>query len=350
MMQLTGMCKKKSKWWKEKGPFFDVVISSRIRLARNLSLFPFPHRANSVQQKEILEKSEKAIKVNQYMKDSQILRLSELDKIDLQLLMERHLISYEHSIGQGYRGVAIDKKEVISIMINEEDHLRLQVMYPGLQLFKAWALATKTDDRLNEKMNYAFSHQWGYLTACPTNVGTGLRVSCMMHLPVLVLTRKIDAVLRNLSKIGFVVRGLYGEGTEVMGDLFQISNAVTLGQNEESIIDNIERVIKPIIEFERQSRIKLMEKNRIGVEDMIYRAYGMLKYIRSITFNETMDLLSKIRLGLYLNLELDCDIPLINELMIFSQSAHIQELIGKSLSVVQRDELRAELIRKRFKK
>ncbi|MCK4533403.1 protein arginine kinase [bacterium] len=350
MMQLIRMCKKKSKWWKEKGPFFDVVISSRIRLARNLSLFPFPHKANNAQQKEILEKSEKAIKVNQYMKDSQILRFSELDKIDLQLLMERHLISYEHSLGQGYGGVAIDKKEVVSIMINEEDHLRLQVIYSGLQLFKAWALATKIDDKLNEKINYAFSHQWGYLTACPTNVGTGLRVSCMMHLPVLVLTRKIDAVLRNLSKIGFVVRGLYGEGTEVMGDLFQISNAVTLGQSEESIIDNIERVIKPIIEFERQSRIKLMEKNKVGVEDMIYRAYGILKYIRSITFSETMDLLSKIRLGLYLNLNLDCDISLVNELMILSQSAHIQELIGKPLSVVQRDELRAELIRKSFKK
>ncbi|MCK5533988.1 protein arginine kinase [bacterium] len=350
MMQLIQMCKRKGRWWKEKGPFYDVVISSRIRLARNLPLFPFPNRISNLQRKEILEKSEKAIKGNPYMKDAQILYLLELDKIDLQLLVERHLISYEHSQGQGHRAVAIDKKEVVSIMINEEDHLRLQVIYSGLQLSGAWGLATKIDDNLNKKINYAFSPRWGYLTACPTNVGTGMRASCLMHLPALVFTQKINVVLRNLSKIGFIVRGLYGEGTEVMGDLFQISNAVTLGQEEESIIDNIERVVKTIIEYERQNRIKLIEKDRIGIEDMIYRAYGMMKYMRSITFNETMNLLSKVRLGLYLNLDLDCDITEINELMILAQSAHIQELKGKQLSLVQRDGLRAELIRNKFKK
>ena len=345
MMQLRDMCKKKGKWWKEKSPFYDAVVSSRIRLARNLPFFPFPYRATPVQQKEILEKCEDAIRKSQWMKNSQILHFSELDKTDLKLLMERHLISYEHSKGQGYRGVVVDKGEVVSIMINEEDHLRLQVICSGLQLLKAWDLATKIDDDLSKKINYAFSHKWGYLTACPTNTGTGIRASCLMHLPALVLSKEINAVLQNLSKIGLVVRGLYGEGTKIMGDLFQISNSIALGQREESIIDNIERVVKPIIEYERQSRIMLTEKDKIGMENMIYRAYGTLRYNRSISFDETMELLSKVKLGLYLGLDLDCDINTINELSFLTQPAHIQESEGKQLSSSERDEWRARLIR-----
>ena len=214
---------------------------------------------------------------------------------------------------------------------------------------KAWNLATKMDNSLAKEIRFAFSHKLGYLTACPTNTGTGMRVSCLMHLPGLVLTREINAVLQNLSKLGLVVRGLYGEGTKVMGDLFQISSSVTLGQKEESIIDNVERVIKAIIDYENQSRLVLDGKEKIDLENMIYRAYGTLKYIRSINFEETLQLISKVKLGLYLKLNLGCDITSLNRLIFLTQPAHIQELEGKQMSPRQRDILRAELIRKELK-
>jgi len=348
-MQLQNMLKQKIGWLESRGNSPEIAISSRIRLARNLNKIPFPQRASREEQRKSFEKIKVACEEITYLKGAVILNLEEFDWVDRQFLLERHLISYEHSRGDGVRGLVIGDKELLSLMINEEDHIRLQGMQPGLELEQAWDILKLIDKEMDKRLDYAFSSKIGYLTACPTNTGTGMRASVLMHLPALVMNQEINKVLQALNKIGMVARGLYGEGTKVMGDLFQISNQVTLGPNEEGVIDNLKRVVKQVIDYEIQGRKDLFKENKGKVMDMICRAYGVLVNARQISFAETMELLSKVRLGIYFDLQLNTELDTLNGLMILTQPAHLQESVGKELLSSKRDFIRAEMIREKLK-
>ena len=345
-MKLMSMLKHKSGWLSNTGPMSDIVISSRIRIARNLNKIPFPHRANTQQQEESFMLIEEASRESSYLKKAVILNFKDYDRVDRQFLMERHLISYEHANGDGVRGVVVGDKELISIMINEEDHLRLQGMQSGLQLKEVWDVVEEIDNDIESRLVFAFSDEMGYLTACPTNTGTGLRASILVHLPALVLRNEIDRLLQMLGKLGIVTRGLYGENTKVMGDMFQISNQVTLGPVEETIISKLESVGKRVVDSELKSRNALYKEDKTEFEDKVYRAYGLLRNVRRISFQETMDLISKIKLGIYLGLAIETSIDILNELMIITQPSHLQEEFGERLQSNQRDVMRADLIRK----
>jgi len=335
-------------WLGGTGPESDIVISSRIRLARNLADMPFLSKA-SQKDRGIIEKRicEQLLKTN-IASDVIYLSLPPLSTVDRQFLVERHLISREHAYGKGQRGVCIGAKETISIMVNEEDHLRIQGLRSGLQVRETWEQVDDLDTRLEKVLEYAFSPQFGYLTVCPTNVGTGMRVSVMLHLPALVMTRQIDKVFQAVQKISLAVRGLYGEGTQASGDFYQISNQGTLGKTERDILQNIERVIPKIIEFERTVREGLLKDKREVIEDKVWRAYGMLQTARTINSEETMDLLSAVRMGVNLKIIRDVEISTVNELFIFTQPAHLQKMERAELNGPERDVMRATFIRNRL--
>ena len=277
------------------------------------------------------------------------LSLPPLAPLDRLFLVERHLISREHAFGKGPRGVGLGDRETISIMVNEEDHLRIQGLRSGFHLRAAWESVNEVDSRLEKRLNYAFDSQFGYLTVCPTNVGTGMRVSVMLHLPALVMTRQIEKVFQAVSKINLAVRGFYGEGTQASGDFYQISNQPTLGKSETEIIANVERIIPKIIEYERTVRQGLLDQKRAVVEDKVWRAYGMLQTARTIDSEETMDLLSALRMGVNLSLIPDVPISTVNELFISTQPAHLQKLERHELDSPERDIARAAFIRSRLR-
>jgi protein arginine kinase len=264
------------------------------------------------------------------------------------MLVERQLISREHSESHGQRGVGISDEENVSIMVNEEDHLRIQVLRSGFALDDCWQEINAIDDAIEADRTYAFSDRLGYLTACPTNCGTGIRVSVLMHLPGLVHTKEITKVFQALQKINLAVRGLYGEGSQAMGDFYQISNQVTLGKSEEQLIRTIKDVVPNIVSYERRVRQELVSKNRRGLHDQVSRAYGILKTARTISSEETMDLLSSVRLGINLGLIDDMEIPLINELFVHTQPAHLQKIRHEKLETVDRNVARADYIRQRL--
>ncbi|MCM8812494.1 MAG: protein arginine kinase, partial [Candidatus Omnitrophica bacterium] len=276
-------------------------------------------------------------------------RMSELSEIDKQVLVERHLISRDLVTDNPAKAVAISADETLSIMANEEDHLRIQVLLPGFDLAACWEQAEKIDSQLEKKMNFAFSSRMGYLTACPTNVGTGMRASVMLHLPALVLTKQINRVIQAIVKLGLTVRGLFGEGTEATGNFFQISNQVSLGRSESEIIDNIFRIINQILEYEQNARTALLNQNRSSLEDQVWRSYGILKNAHIISSSESIELLSNMCLGIDVGTIKGLSRKAINELFILSQPAHLQKLESKKLSTHQRDVQRADLIRKKLK-
>jgi protein arginine kinase len=366
--ELDGLLKQPSEWLRGAGPVPDIVISSRIRLARNLEKFPFATRATKATQAEVLKLAVEGIKQCPTIKHPLVLEMGELDEVDRQFLVERHLVSREHVIHPDHKGVAIGEGEVVSIMINEEDHLRLQVMRSGMNLADAWSLVDALDDELSETVPYAYSSDWGYLTCCPTNTGTGMRASVMAHLPALVITKQINKVLHTITKLGLTARGLYGEGTEASGNFFQISNQVALGRSEEEIIENIDRILKEVIHQEQTARDGLLTSNRTQLEDRVWRAFGLLKHAKTMSSNEALDLLSAVRLGVDLGLMSvnsaegrpasggggttsngdGLDRKVVNELFIFSQPAHLQKLEGKILTAKERDTKRAQLLRDRL--
>src|SRR5262249_46647754 len=272
-----------------------------------------------------------------------------LSILDRQFLVERQLISRELASAEGPRGVALGPHETVSLMVNEEDHLRLQVMRSGFTLDEAWQDIDKVDDLLEQRVNYAFSDEFGYLTACPTNVGTGMRSSVMLHLPALVLTKQIEKVFRALQKINLAVRGLYGEGSRASGDFYQISNQVTLGKSETTILTEIREVIPQIITYERQARQTLTRESRQALHDKVSRAFGTLRSATMMTSEETMDLLSSVRLGINLGLLEDITIPTVNQLFIQTQPAHLQKLMGGSLDGEERNAARARYLRSRLR-
>ncbi|MDD2679394.1 MAG: protein arginine kinase [Candidatus Omnitrophica bacterium] len=344
-MQLNDLLNHTSEWLKGTGPNSDIVISSRIRLARNLDKQIFPHWANKSQGQATLAAIKDGISRVDYLKRTMFFNLADIDSVDKQFLVERHLMSLEHAQKSDSKALAVDDEEIISIMINEEDHIRTQVMQSGFNLFEAWDIINEIDDALAKELNFAFLPDWGYLTACPTNAGTGMRGSVMLHLPALVMSRAIDRVMAAIAKLSFTTRGLYGEGTHAMGNFFQISNQVSLGPSENEIIESINGLIRQIIEQENQARENLVSKNGALLEDRINRSLGILKSARIISSQETVELLSMVRLGCDLGMIKNIDRRSINELFIITQPAHLQKKENKKLSSDERDLKRAELIR-----
>ncbi len=347
-MKVDSLLKQTCEWLKGTGPNSDIVMSSRVRLARNLADFPFSHWAAKKQQKETMDLLSEAAQSMEFLKNGLLVPMAEVDDVDKQFLLERHLISREHIVHPEYKAVMIGDKEVVSVMINEEDHLRVQVMQSGFNLQECWRIANRLDDSLHKRLKFAFSDEWGYLTACPTNAGTGLRASVMLHLPSLVMTKQITRVLQAITKLGMTARGLYGEGTEAEGNFFQISNQTTLGTAEEDVIDNLERIIRQVIGHEENARKTLMKQNRDLLQDKIWRSSGTLKSAHIINTKETLTLLSMVRLGVDMGLLADIDRRAVNELFILTQPAHLQKIEGKVLSSSQRDVKRANLIRRRL--
>ncbi|MFH1621667.1 MAG: protein arginine kinase [Candidatus Omnitrophota bacterium] len=347
-MKIDDLINNTSEWLRGTGSNSDIVISSRIRLARNIPNFPFPHWANKEQEGEIMEKAKLAIKNSPQLKEAEFFTLADLDNLDKQFLVERHLMSHEHATRSNGKALCLTENEVISIMVNEEDHFRIQVMKSGFDLDDVWQIVTKLDDDLSKNTPFAFSKELGYLTACPTNTGTGMRSSIMLHLPVLVMTRQINRVLDAIAKLSFTARGLYGEGTEASGNFFQISNQVSLGRKEAEIIDNLRGVIRQVIDQENTARQNLISKHKHMLEDKVWRSYGTLINAHIINSQETVELLSMLRLGQDLQIIKDLDRYLINELFILTQPAHLQKIEKKKLSPQERDVKRADLIREKL--
>jgi protein arginine kinase len=332
------------KGWQDKP---GIALCSRVRLARNFSGIPFPNSASPSQLDEVINRVIASAGNSKMLGGAIIKKCSELKKLDMQFLLESHLISREFAKKEEGSIIIIGENGAVNIMVNEEDHLRLQVMKPGADISEAWSIADSLETELGAGIDFAFTERWGYLTACPTNLGTGLRASVMMHLPSLVISRRIVEVLTNISRAGIIPRGAYGEGSEPSGNLFQISNQFTLGKTEESIIAEIERAAEDIIKEEENSRELLMSKDRQTLEDKIYRAFGILKSARIISSSEALELLSHLKLGVNLGM-IDLKESIINGLIIDVRPAHLQKIAGCELSRRERDVKRAELIRKKL--
>jgi protein arginine kinase len=348
-MKLSDLTTQAGEWLRGSGPMSEIVISSRIRLARNISGFPFLGKC-SRHQRQALEKKSRDIILNSNLAGQMLyVDLEDAPEVDRQLLVERHLISKPHASAEGARGVAVGESETVSIMVNEEDHLRIQVLRSGLQLEETWEQINKIDDALEAKLDFSFNPRFGYLTACPTNVGTGIRVSVMLHLPALKLTGEIEKVFRAAKDLRLAVRGLYGEGTEATGDFYQISNQTTLGKSEEEIISDFKHLVIPkIIDYEHHARRTLLNDRTVALDDKVQRAVGLLRAARLIASEETLFLLSHLRMGINLGRVKDIDIRTINELFLMTQPAHLQKMQGRKLEGDLRRAVRADFIRQRL--
>ncbi|HWD18510.1 MAG TPA: protein arginine kinase [Verrucomicrobiae bacterium] len=332
------------------GPHDRIVMSSRVRLARNLRGLAFPGWAKKPERVKSLEILRPAVESLPQLPNAFSETMDNLGGLDKQILVERHLISREHAAKSAGSGLVLNKEESLCVMINEEDHLRMQALRPGLQLKQAWLAIDQVDSELERRLDYAFSSDLGYLTACPTNLGTGIRVSAMLHLPGLVLAEQINQIIQSVNKLGLAVRGLYGEGTEALGNVFQVSNQMTLGENETDIVERLNKVLLQIIEHEENARATLLEKKPKVVFNHIGRAYGILANAHSISSKETMNLLSLMRLGIDLNQFPSADRPLVDELFIMTQPAHLQKQFTEKLVAEERDLLRADMLRERLRK
>src|SRR5881296_4495477 len=334
---------------KREGPHDRIVMSSRVRLARNLRSMPFPGWAKKPDRVRALDVVRPAVENLPQMAGAFSESMDNLSAMDKQILVERHLISREHAARGVGSGLVLNKEETLCVMINEEDHLRMQALRPGLQLRSAWLAIDQVDSALEKRLDYAFSNDLGYLTACPTNLGTGIRVSAMLHLPALVLSEQINQIIQAVNKLGLAVRGLYGEGTEAFGNVFQVSNQMTLGEVETDIVERINKVLLQLIEHEENARGSLMEKKPKMVYNHIGRAYGILANAHSISSKETMNLLSLMRLGIDLGMFPGIERALVDELFIVTQPAHLQKQFTEKLSAEERDLLRADMVRERLK-
>jgi protein arginine kinase len=335
--------------WMSGGTWHPIVISSRVRLARNLAKLPFPGWAKKSERVRILEEIKPEVDTLPAIKDGFSEQLNELSATEKQVLVERHLISREHAAKGMGSAVVINPQQTISIMINEEDHLRMQAITCGLELEKTFQLIDEIDTALEAQLDFAFDEELGYLTACPTNVGTGMRASAMVHLPGLVLGEQINQVVNSVNKIGLAVRGLYGEGTEAMGNLFQVSNQTTLGEKEDQIIGRLHKVIETLIQRETQARENLMATKRTTLMDQIGRAYGILTHAYSISSKEALNLISVLRLGIDLGFFPEEGRAIINQLLMETQPAHLQNVSQQKLAAEERDHLRADIVRDRLK-
>ncbi|HHW10515.1 MAG TPA: protein arginine kinase [Firmicutes bacterium] len=343
------MSKTLSEWMKGTGPESDIVISSRVRLARNLEGIPFPGVAGEEQLKTVVEKTKEAAARQPLLAGADYIRLVELPVLERQLLVEKHLISPQHTKDVKYKAVVVRDDEALSIMVNEEDHLRFQALYPGLQPEEAWRLCSRIDEGFASLLPYAVSPDIGYLTACPTNVGTGMRASIMIHLPALTMADQMKRLINAVAQVGLVVRGIYGEGTEVLGNIFQISNQVTLGRTEDEIIQHLLSITRQIIDQERQARRRILQQNKVRLEDKIFRSLGLLTNARIMSSQEAMQLISDVRLGIDMKLISGLEPRILQELLVMIRPAHLQKLMGHEMEAPERDIMRATLIRERMK-
>lgn len=345
---IDGMLFQLSEWLKCEGPENDIVISSRLRLARNLAGFPFISRATEQDRKAIRD-SIGAIAPELFGEEQVCyVDMESLDHLDRQYLLERQLVSRELAESDGPRAALLHKKEEFCVMVNEEDHLRIHAMAGGFNTEKVWNRVNQVDDLLESRLEYAYHEKLGYLTACPTNVGTGLRVSVMLHLPALVVTKEIDKVFRSLQKVNLAVRGLYGEGSQSFGDFYQISNQVTLGRTEQELIEKVGDIVPQIIEYEREARDFLQKEQLELLQDRCNRAMGVLKTARTIGSIEAMHHLSSVRLGINMKLLDHTDIPTVNHLLLNTLPAHLQKMEGVELSQSDRDIIRAKYLREKL--
>ncbi|VBB08495.1 phosphagen kinase active site signature [Lucifera butyrica] len=339
-------------WMAGGGEEGDIVLSSRIRLARNMESTPFPNRANQLQLRSVVDESRLTLNRLNSMDNHKYLfiELEKLTPLERNVLVEKHIISPNHAQEPEQRALIARDDATVIIMINEEDHLRIQCMMPGLNLLAAAELASQIDDILEERCTLAFTEQMGYLTSCPTNLGTGLRASVMVHLPALVLTRQISRIVGAATQLGLAVRGLYGEGTEAVGNIFQISNQLTLGYSEQEIIANLSSVVKQVVDQERAARTALMTDSKDALSDRVWRAFGVLRYARSISGQEALSMLSEVRLGIDLKIIDEVPGVVFNELLVITRPNYLQKMAGREeLEPGPRDRLRAQIIREKLK-
>lgn len=348
-MKLPQLYNRVGTWLEGTGPESDVVISSRVRLARNLAGHFFYSRADNSEREEVLNLVREKVMATDSKENLWYVPLAETDELERQLLTERQLISKQLAQGDGPRGLILTHDESLALMINEEDHVRFQTLASGLQLEETYERISRVDDALSGETEYAYSDEYGYLTACPTNVGTGIRVSVMLHLPALKMTGQIEKVLRAAKDVHVAVRGLYGEGTEPAGDFYQLSNQATLGRTEKQIIEElVSDVVQPVLEYERMARQTLMREKLAALDDRIFRALGVLRNARMVSCDETMYMLSFVRLGLQLGRIKDISVRTVNELFLLTQPAHLQHFFGETLDAAGRDDARARFIRERL--
>ncbi|MBI4062181.1 MAG: ATP--guanido phosphotransferase [Elusimicrobia bacterium] len=347
-MQLHNMLRFKTAWAEAAGPQHEIVLSTRVRLARNLR-GPFPGHIGPHTLKKTLDHAFYAIKLAA-VKNAAFFKMSDLDETDREFLVERHLASPLLAAHPAQRGVVVGDDETIAVMVNEEDHLRLAVLLPGRQLHAAHAAVDRLDDGLSAVLDFAFRDDLGYLTACPTNLGTGMRASCLMHLPGLTMTGAVGRLLENLGRAGLIARGLYGEGTRVVGDVFQLSNATGFGRTEREILAALDKSVAAIAARENEARAALSTgAAKIRLEDEVHRSIALLGAARLLPFEECQQHLSRLRLGLAMGWKLPSDLSLVNELTLSTQPAHLDLLAQKELTHRDRDALRASLVRRRLK-
>lgn len=338
-----------SAWMKNRGPDAGIVLSSRVRLARNLADMPFPEGLREEQAHHLTNTIRQAVEDLQAGWQLTYRPLTDISSVDRQVLLEKHLASpglIQDPVQ--HEAVITDPSETVSIMVNEEDHLRLQVFLPGLQLHEAWQVANRLDDELEQRLNFSYDAHFGYLTACPTNLGTGLRASVMVHLPALVLTRQLQPLLTALAQIGVVVRGLYGEGTDATGNMFQISNQVSLGLSEEEFIHNLTVVAEQVVGRERHARQLLSQSHPLEVADRVGRAWGILTHARIISSEEALKLLSEVKLGQDMDLLQVPPHVTFAELAVMTRPGYLIKQAGRDLNSAERAELRASILRKKL--
>ena len=338
-------------WLDASGPSSDIVLSTRVRLARNLQGHAFGPRSRVNDREAVLTRVRGAVEKSSILSGAALFELGDMIQRTQKILLERRLVS-EDLLGGGKGGpprgaaVLMSARDPVSVMVNEEDHLRLQSLLSGLRLQDAWGLVDRLDEELGTELPLAYHPEFGFLTSCPTNVGTGLRASVLMHLPGLVLTKEIGQVLKGLNQVGLTFRGLYGEGSEVVGNFFQVSNQTTLGKTEEDLVDHLNRIVRQVIQYEEQARGVLMKEAAGVTEDKIWRAYGLLRFARSLSFEELINLLSGVRLGSSLKLLPDLRVYTLNKIMIYSQTAHLEQAAGHDLPPPECDAHRASYVRR----
>jgi protein arginine kinase len=337
-------------WLSGDGPSASIAASSRIRIARNLQDFPFPYRANPNIRTEILSLVKKSVEEEASLQIFEFVELEKISPLERQMLLEDHLVSpYFLQDIQG-RGVFLHFPDSISIMVNEEDHLRLQCLMSGLNLEKAWDILTKVDDALEAKLPFAFHESWGYLTACPTNLGTGLRASILLHLPGLVFMQNIPHLIQSLNQMGLIVRGFYGEGTEAQGHFFQVANAFSIGPTEEELVAKVASITSQVIEQELEARERLKRERIKMIEDRIWRSFAILKSARIVNSAETMELLSMTRMGVQMGILPPVPFHILNEMIVMTRPANLQKKFGTEPDPIKRDILRADYLRSRLEK
>ncbi|HXQ29732.1 MAG TPA: protein arginine kinase [Gemmatimonadales bacterium] len=337
-------------WLDASGPRGSIVLSTRIRLARNLQGYTFSQRARDSDRTGVLRRVAEAAAASERLAGAVTFQLDQMDRADRQLLHERHLVSKELAAldreARPRPGAALLVQGAVGVMVNEEDHLRLHGMRSGFALEEAYVELEAADADLGRLLPFAFHPEFGYLTSCPTNAGTGLRASVLIHLPGLVLTKEIGKVLQGLSQVGLTFRGLYGEGSEVVGNFFQLSNQTTLGKSEDELLDHLGKIVRQVIEYEEQAREILLREATTIVADKVWRAYGTLRHARTLTFEEAMNLLSGVRLGAGLNLIPNLSVYTLNKLLIFTQPAHLAALEGRLTGDPELPAVRATYVRR----